>query len=293
MRVLLTGGTGFIGRAMQVFLRAQGHDVRVLSRSGGEFTWDPTAGTISPNTLQGVDGIIHLAGAGIADARWTAKRKQELIDSRVKSTELLAKALREQEHQVKVIVSASAIGYYGADSGSVLCTETSPSGSDFLAVCTRSWEAAVDLLPGRVVKLRIGLVLGTDGGIFPTLMRPIRFGLGAILGTGNQGQSWIHRDDLVRMFALALVDERLSGVYNAVAPTPISHAEMTIAMAKAVHRPLFLPKVPAWGLRLVLGEMACLVLGGNFVSSKKIQEFIPFTFTYNRFEEALTALIHE
>jgi uncharacterized protein (TIGR01777 family) len=194
---------------------------------------------------------------------------------------------------VHTFVSASAIGYYGADSGQKTCVESTDSGADFLAECTRAWEDAVDEITGlRVVKLRIGLVMEREGGIFPVLALPIRLFAGFILGDGNQGQSWIHRDDLVRMFAQALTDERAAGVYNAVAPEPLTHAAMTREIAEALHRPVWWPHVPAFMLRLILGEMACLVTGGNFVSSQKIQNELGFTFTYKRFSEAIKQLVH-
>ena len=156
-----------------------------------------------------------------------------------------------------------------------------------------AWEKAVDEIQDlRVVKLRIGLVLGANGGIFPVLARPIRWFVGVILGKGTQGQSWIHIQDLVKMFACALTDEHAHGVYNAVSPNPVTHAEMTKQIAAAYHRPIWWPKVPAWALRLVLGEMAVLVTGGNFVSSEKIQTELNFTFTYTRLADALTQIIH-
>jgi uncharacterized protein (TIGR01777 family) len=290
MHVLITGGTGFIGQALQTYLQSTGHEVRILSRKSG---WDVLNQTMDPSVLDGIDAIVHLAGAGIADKRWTTARKKELISSRVDSTRLLARVLRTEKHEVHTFVSASAIGYYGADSGQKTCVETTESGADFLAECTRAWEDAVDEMTGlRVVKLRIGLVMERDGGIFPVFARPIRLFAGFILGDGNQGQSWIHRDDLVRMFAQALTDERAQGVYNAVAPVPLTHAAMTQEIAGALHRPVWWPHVPAFMLRLILGEMACLVTGGNFVSSQKIQNELGFTFTYKRFSEAIKQLVH-
>jgi uncharacterized protein (TIGR01777 family) len=290
MHVLITGGTGFIGQALQKYLANAGHEVRILSRNSG---WDVVNQTIDPHVLDGIDAIVHLAGAGIADKRWTPARKKELISSRVDSTRLLAHALRTEKHQVRTLVSASAIGFYGADSGQKTCTETTESGADFLAACTRAWEVAVDEITGlRVVKLRIGLVMERDGGIFPVLAQPIHLFAGFILGVGNQGQSWIHRQDLVKMFAHVLTDERAHGVYNAVAPEPLTHAAMTREIAGALHRPVWWPHVPAFMLRLILGEMACLVTGGNFVSAEKIQKELGFTFTYKRFSEAIKQLVH-
>jgi len=290
MRILITGGTGFIGQELQTHLHALGHQTRVLSRQGG---WDIDKGFLVADALDDIDAIVHLAGAGIADKRWSEKRKKELIQSRVASTKLLAEALKTRNHQVHTFVSASAIGYYGADSGDVLCKEETPAGADFLSACTVAWENAVDEIQGlRVVKLRIGLVLGANGGIFPVLARPIRWFAGVILGTGRQGQSWIHIQDLVKMFACALTDEHAHGVYNAVAPNPVTHAEMTKQIASAYHRPIWWLKVPAWALRWVLGEMAVLVTGGNFVSSEKIQKELNFTFTYARLADALTQIIH-
>ena len=290
MHILITGGTGFIGQALQKHLVHAGHEVRILSRKSG---WDVVNQTIDPHALDGIEAIVHLAGAGIADKRWSSARKKELIASRVDSTRLLARVLRTEKHQVHTLISASAIGYYGADSGQKTCLETTESGTDFLAECTRAWEDAVDEITGmRVVKLRIGLVMDRSGGIFPVLALPIRLFAGFILGSGNQGQSWIHREDLVRMFAQALTDERAHGVYNAVAPEPLTHAAMTREIASALHRPVWWPHVPAFMLRLVLGEMACLVTGGNFVSSQKIQNELGFTFTYQRFSEAIKQLVH-
>jgi uncharacterized protein (TIGR01777 family) len=290
MHVLITGGTGFIGQALQKYLANAGHEVRILSRNSG---WDVVNQTMEPHVLDGIDAIVHLAGAGIADKRWTSARKKELISSRVDSTRLLARALRTEKHQVHTLVSASAIGFYGADSGQKTCVETTDSGTDFLAACTRAWEDAVDEITGlRVVKLRIGLVMERDGGIFPVLAQPIRLFAGFILGVGNQGQSWIHREDLVKMFAHVLTDERAHGVYNAVAPEPLTHAAMTREIAGALRRPVWWPHVPAFMLRLILGEMACLVTGGNFVSAEKIQKELGFTFTYKRFSEAIKQLVH-
>ena len=295
MRILITGGTGFVGVALKQFLLTQGHEVVILSRSGGDFQWDVSYGYIDPAAFEGVDAIVHLAGAGIADERWSAARKRELINSRVRSTAVLYQALSTIPHSIKTVVSASAIGFYGADTGEQECVETSPSGSDFLADCTKQWEEAVDLIASlgiRLAKVRIGLVMGANGGIFPVISKPIRYYVGANLGSGKQWQSWIHMNDLVRIFNELLINSSLSGTYNGVAPEPIRSGDMNKQIAKALHRPFFLPSIPGFLLRLVLGEMACLVLGGSRVSSAKIEKDASFSFTFVRFSEALKELVH-
>jgi len=295
MRILITGGTGFVGSALKQFLLAQGHEVVILSRSGGDFQWDVSYGYIDPAAFEGVDAIVHLAGAGIADERWSAAHKRELINSRVRSTAVLYQALSSIPHSIKTVVSASAIGFYGADTGEQECVETSPAGSDFLADCTKQWEEAVDLIATlgiRLAKVRIGLVMGSAGGIFPVISKPIRYYVGANLGSGKQWQSWIHITDLVSIFNELLINSSLSGVYNGVAPEPIRSGDMNKQIAKALHRPFFLPAIPGFLLRLVLGEMACLVLGGSRVSSAKIEKDAAFSFTFVRFEEALKELVH-
>lgn len=294
MQILITGGTGFIGKELHAFLVQNGHQVKILSRKGGDYAWNIDQKTIDSNCLKGIDCIVHLAGAGIADKPWTKARKAELIASRVESTHLLWRLLQSSDHQVKTFVSASAIGFYGADSGEQICEETSLPGNDFLADCTQQWEKAVDQIADlgiRTVKVRIGLVLSEKGGIFPVLSKPIRWGFGAVLGTGKQWQSWIHLSDLVRIFQLCIENNSLKGVYNAVAPNPIRHKEMTQIIAKKLHRPLFLPAIPAFFLKLLLGEMAVLVTGGNKVSSERIQKEANFSFSFVEFSTTLTQIL--
>ena len=200
MHILITGGTGLIGRALTEKLTSEGHTVAILSRSGGDFTWNVKDHFMDPLALQNVDAIVHLAGAGIAEKRWSAARKKEIVDSRVESARLLVDTLALNNHQVKTVVSASGIGYYGSDTGEINCTETSNPGLDCVAECTKEWEKSVDPFVAqgiRVVKLRTGLVMASQGGIFRVLTRPVYWFIGAILGTGKQWQSWIHIDDLV------------------------------------------------------------------------------------------------
>lgn len=294
MKILITGGTGFIGQALQKQLRESGHQVVILSRRGGDFHWNPAKGEMESSALDGVDAIIHLAGAGIAEKRWTDARKEELIQSRVQSSRLLYQMLKKHPNQVQTLISASGIGYYGADTGEKLCEENTEPGHDFISQCTQAWEGSLDGIEAigiRVVKFRIGLVMGNGGGILPVLQKPIRWFVGADIGTGKQWQSWIHLQDLIGMFMWALQKKSMQGVYNAVAPEPLRQSELNKLLAHAMHRPLFLPAVPAFALRLLLGEMAVLVTGGNLVSSNRIQKEAGFSFRFVRFSEALKDLI--
>ncbi|MTI23248.1 TIGR01777 family protein [Fulvivirga sp. RKSG066] len=279
--ILITGGTGLVGTRLTELLLANGHSVRYLSRNPKKtdkieaYKWDIKSGYIDPKALEGVDTIVHLAGAGIADEKWTKERKKVILQSRTHSTQLLNKALHENPHQVKAFVSASAIGYYGYDTGGVLKKEDSRFGDDFLATVTKEWEFSVDSLATehkdlRVAKLRIGIVLSEKGGALKELVKPIKFGAGAPLGSGDQYMSWVHLDDLCGMFVFAVENDHISGTYNAVAPNPVTNKELTKIAAKALGKPLFLPNVPGFALKLVLGEMASMVLGGSKVSNEKI-----------------------
>ena len=295
MHILITGGTGLIGRALTEKLKFEGHTVAILSRSGGDFILNVRDRFIDPLSLQNVDAIVHLAGAGIAEKRWSAARKKEIIDSRVESARLLVDTLASNNHQIKTVVSASGIGYYGSDTGETNCTETSNPGVDFVAECTVEWEKSVDPFVAqgiRVVKLRTGLVMASQGGIFRVLARPVYWFFGAILGKGTQWQSWIHIDDLVEIFHQSLINSSAAGVYNAVAPEPIRHGDMIRMIAKKLKRPLFFPAIPIWFLKIILGEMADLVTGGNFVSSQKIQKELTFTFKFTSFAEAIKKLTY-
>jgi uncharacterized protein (TIGR01777 family) len=295
MHILITGGTGLIGRALTEKLGSEGHTVAILSRSGGDFTWNVKKHYMDPLALQNVDAIVHLAGAGIAEKRWSVARKKEIVDSRVESARLLVDTLANNNHQVKTVVSASGIGYYGSDTGETNCTETSNPGVDFVAECTQEWEKSVDPFTDqgiRVVKLRTGLVMASQGGIFRVLTRPVYWFIGAILGTGKQWQSWIHMDDLVEIFHQSLINSSAAGVYNAVAPEPIRHGDMIRMIAKKLKRPLIFPAIPTWFLKIILGEMADLVTGGNLVSSQKIQKELTFTFKFTSFAEAIKKLTY-
>ncbi len=297
--VLVTGGTGLVGTRLTSLLIEKGYQVRYLSRNPGKvsevesFSWDIDRQTIDEKALDGVDYIIHLAGAGVADKKWTIQRKKEILQSRTKSTEVLRSALANKDHQVKAFISASAVGYYGWDTGGVWKKEDSRFGDDFLATVTKSWEAEVDQVEKlgiRVAMLRIGIVLSDKGGALKELTKPIKWGAGAALGKGDQYMSWIHLDDLCKMFIHALENDTIQGIYNAVAPNPVTNKELSKLSAKVLGKPFFLPNVPGFVLKLALGEMASMVLGGNRVSSEKIQND-GFTFTYPEVEPALNDLL--
>lgn len=297
--ILITGGTGLVGQALTSLLQTKGYQVSYLSRSSQDlpniktYIWDIKNQQIDPEAIQQADAIIHLAGAGVADKSWSEARKEEILKSRTDSTLLLADTLKNTTHSVKAFVAASAIGYYGLDTGATRITEDAPAGSDFLAQVTKAWEQTVEEVAQqgiRTVKLRIGIVLSTQGGALPKLMQPVKFGAGAALGSGKQYMSWIHINDLAKMFLFALENEDLQGAYNAVGTQAISNAEMTQAIAKVLGRPLFLPNVPTFALKLVLGEMAEMVTGGNNVASEKIQK-AGFQFEFTEIQAALKDLL--
>jgi hypothetical protein len=243
--------------------------------------------------MDGVDAIIHLAGAGVAEKRWTTSRKKELFDSRVRSTEMLRMELARGHHQVKAFISASAVGYYGAGDGVKVFFEEDPPGTDFLAQLTKNWEEAAGKIRTpeiRVVNLRIGIALSSKGGALPSLARPVRLGFGSALGDGRQFLSWVHIDDLCEAFIRIVEDETLSGSYNVAGTQPVTNLEMTQAIAKVLKKALWAPRVPAFILRLLLGEMAFVVLTGSKVSSEKLLR-IGFQFRWTNLDDALRDLL--
>lgn len=293
--VLITGGTGTIGQALSARLTESGYSVRHLSRSskGGKypsFAWDLAKGTVDERAFEEVSSIIHLAGAGVADQRWTAGRKVELLSSRVDSSALLWQKVSQLGVKLDSFISASAIGSYG-DSGSTLVNEESPYGTDFLAHVVKEWEKSVEPFSAvtRLVKIRIGIVLSSAGGALPTMAKPVRFGVGAPLGSGQQYMSWIHERDLVGAFQFALESD-LSGTFNAVSPNPVTNKELTKAIGVALHRPILLPPVPDFVMKILLGEMAAMVLGGSRVSASKLLD-AGFRFEFPELQPALNDLL--
>lgn len=300
--ICITGGTGMVGKRLISHLTEAGFDVVILTRNpsfkGGTGKiryagWDPQNQTLDAAAIAESDYIIHLAGAGVAEKRWTEKRKQEIRDSRVNSGALLVKTLKETQHRVKAVISASAIGWYGPDNG-IIFDENAPAAHDFLGDTCRQWEASVNPLTAmgiRLVKLRIGIVLSTAGGALAEFMKPIRMGIAGVLGDGKQMISWIHIDDLCRMFVYAIKQEQMQGTYNAVAPKPVSNRTLTLQLARVMKGSFFIPMhVPAWVLRIVLGEMSIEVLKSCTANAEKIKN-AGFVFQYPGIDAALQALV--
>ncbi len=304
--ILITGGTGLVGSRLTDKLLGYKYEVSWLSRNKKNhrsdvtvYEWNITQNYIEQGALETADAIIHLAGAGVADEKWSQKRKQIIRDSRILSTKLLYDTLAASEHYryskhfPKVFIGASAIGIYGLNTENQFITEESPHTDDFLAQVTKDWETEMDKfekLNIPVTKLRIGMVLSKHGGALEKLALPVKFGAGAALGSGKQYLSWIHIDDLCEMFVKALETNTMRGAYNAVAPHPITNIQMTQKIAKILNRPLFLPNVPEFVLKLGLGEMATIVTGGSRISSKKIEK-TGFEFKYQTIDEALENLL--
>ncbi|NQX40460.1 TIGR01777 family protein [Pedobacter steynii] len=293
--ILMTGATGMIGRKLIGALQEKGHTVAVLSRKPVAienvkvFLWNVYEQEIDPACLEGVNTIIHLAGENVAGKKWSPARKKKLIDSRVLSAKLLYQLIKEQQTDIQAFISASAVGYYG-DRGDQILTEESSAGTGFLAECCRQWEAAVDegaALGLRIVKCRIGFVLARNEGALPALDKPIRFFVGAGLGSGKQWVPWIHVDDVVEAFLSAVENDQWTGPYNICAPFPVSNLNLSKAIAKKLHRPVWPINVPEGVLKLILGEMSSVALISNNTSAQKILD-TGFKFKFLQLENALT-----
>jgi uncharacterized protein (TIGR01777 family) len=277
--VMITGGTGLVGRYLTPALLAKGYQVSHLSRKPGGFgkvrvfSWDPSHGFIDPEALNGIDYLIHLSGANIGEKRWSASRKTEIISSRIDSADLLYRTVTENKYKLKAFISASAVGYYGSVTSERIFTEDDEPAVDFLANTCSLWEEAAfrfEAIGIRTVCLRTAVVLEKNDSALSRLLAPAKVGLVVRTGSGTQYFPWIHIDDLCNIYLKAVMDESMRGAYNAVAPEHISHDEFVRKMAKVMKRPVFLPSVPAWVLKTALGEMAGIILNGSRVSSEKI-----------------------
>lgn len=296
--VLIAGGTGLVGTQLSKLLSEQGFQVRHLSRNARPdatypaFAWDVDKGSLDPLALEGVEYIINLAGAGVADKPWTQARKLLIINSRVKSNQLLKRHILAMSQPPKAFVSSAAVGYYGDNPSDQWIGEDAPPGTGFLSESCIAWEASIRSLVEtgvRIVGLRIGIVLSTKGGALPKMTQPMKFGLAPYFGSGNTWYPWIHIDDLCRMFLFALQDTDMSGFFNAVAPNPVRNRELIKKASSVFARRTISIPAPALALRAVLGELADAILTGVRASSAKIQRE-GFDFEHPNLEEALRSL---
>jgi len=279
-KVLISGGSGLLGRRLTQILEQEGYEVAWLSRRGkfsGQkvFEWDIKAGRIDEAALEWAGHILHLAGEGIADKRWTKPRKEELLLSRTMPGELLKKKIEERGGFQGRIICASAVGYYGATTSEHVFSETDESGSDFMADVCRKWEASstnlIQKATGGGAILRIGIVLSADGGALPKLALPVKYYVGSSLGSGKQMIPWIHIDDVCRMFLHCLKNKDCKGIYNATGPQSVRHDTLIKCIGDVLSRPVFLPHVPEFVLKAMLGEMSVMVTAGAAVSSERIR----------------------
>ena len=300
--VIITGGTGLIGTALSKFLLSRGYEVIILTRNpkpqkisspGLSYaSWNVKEQSVNEEAFKKANYIIHLAGAGVADKPWTEKRKMEIVESRTKSSELLIKAMTGIPNNITAVVSASAIGWYQQNRGHQ-SVETDPPATDFLGETCVAWESAIKSVEGlnkRLVILRTGIVLSNEGGAFPAFRRPIQFGIAGILGNGKQMISWIHIEDLCRLYLEAMINTGWSGIYNAVSPDPVNNRKFTMALAKKIKGSFFIPMpVPNFILRMMLGDRSEEVLKNSNISANKIRHQ-GFQFIYPTMDTAFTDL---
>lgn len=300
MHILITGATGLIGSKLVEACLVEGYTVHYLTTRKSKiktlsnckgFYWNPESGEIDAAAIKNVTAIVHLAGASISK-RWTKQNKKIIVESRTQSATLLFDTLRQHSHDVERYISASGIGIYPSSFTKLYTEENTDVDDSFLGEVVVAWEAAADkfkLLGIDVTKVRTGLVLGRNGGALPLLKAPISKGFGAVLGSGRQWQSWIHIDDMVEVY-LSILKHEWEGIFNAVAPNPVTNKKLTKQIAVVLNKRLWLPSVPEFVLKIILGEMSTLVLQGQLVSSKKLEEN-GFTFQYFNIESALQDLL--
>ncbi|MCD8529490.1 MAG: TIGR01777 family oxidoreductase [Flavobacterium sp.] len=300
MTVLITGATGLVGQELVSLLLQNGFTVHYLSTSKSKlvsqnnykgFYWNPKTSEIDLNALTDVEVIVHLAGASVAK-KWTPSYKQEIIESRVLSTRLLYKTLQKNLHQVKQIVSASAIGIYPNDLSYIYHETDNKVDNSFLGNVVQQWEEEVnqfEKLQIKVAKIRIGIVLAKNGGALQEMVKPIKIGVGAAFGSGLQYQSWIHIQDLIAIFQF-VIQNQLSGVFNGVAPYPVTNSELTKAIAKTLGKPLFLPNIPQFVMKIMLGEMHHILFSSQHVSCRKLLD-LKYQFKFASLDKALNDLL--
>lgn len=299
--ILISGGTGLVGKALTKRLLSDGHEVRHLSRTPKStsqiksFYWNVEKNEIDETAFKGVEHMVHLAGAGIADQRWTKKRKQEIIDSRVNSMSLIMSVVKKNSIQLKSFVGASAIGIYGMTTSEKIYSETDVGVNDFLSQTCIRWENSYQEIEHKSNKwcvLRIGVVLSANGGALKKLLPIFKLGLGSAVGSGKQYMPWIHINDLVTLFNEALFTVNFNGIYNAVSSENITNYSFSKELAKSLHKPFFAPRVPNFILKLLFGEMANVLLKGSRISNQKLIN-AGFTFKYPNFSKALEKIVSE
>lgn len=304
--VLISGGTGMIGKALTTLLTSKGYEVIVLTRDAGNSyihntpllsyaNWDAKTGSLEESAIAKADYVIHLAGANVADKRWTDERKKVIVESRTKTSELLTKKISEVPNNIKAVISVSAIGWYGPDtplSKKNGFTEEAPAAKDFLGEACRVWEESIEgvnPLGKRLVILRTGVVLSNTGGALAEFKKPLKFAVAGILGSGDQIVSWIHIDDICRLYVYAIENE-ITGVYNAAAPNPVNNKTLTLTLAKNMRDKFYIPvHVPAFALKIMLGELSTEVLKSTTINDQKIRN-AGFDFVFTNIDAAVENL---
>lgn len=297
--ILITGGTGLIGKQLCKKLKEKGYRVTLLSRVSRHdadiltYTWNIDKKRIEKEAIETADYIIHLAGVNVADKRWTNKRRQLIIDSRIKSTQLIFDEIKEHKNKLKAFISASAVGYYGEITSDKIFRETDPSSDDFLGKTCQQWEQSADgfeTLGIRTVKIRTGVVLTKQGGALEKMILPIKAGIGSAIGSGKQYMPWIHIDDLCNIYIKAIEDTQMNGAYNAVAPDYKTNKDFNKTLARVLKKPFWFPGIPAIVVKIAVGKMSSMLVKGSRISSDKIKA-AGYDFLYPDLEKALTDLL--
>ena len=299
MKILITGGSGLVGLSLTKVLLEMNYDVAILTRNPSsdidvkQYFWEPSKFLIDEDALIGVDCIVHLAGTNISDRWWTKKQKHKIYSSRVDSAEFLYQKIKELDIPLKSFVSSSAVGFYGTITSDQIYTEQDHNLDDYLGQLCTQWEAKADQfikLGCKVSKVRTGIVLSSKGGALPKMMFPINWCFGAALGSGKQFIPWIHIDDLCAIYTNLINEYMPSGVYNGVAPETITNNDLTCIIAEELNKPIWLPNIPSWVLKIIFGEMSSILLNGSRVSSKKLIQS-GFEFKYLSIRSAIHNLI--
>ncbi len=297
-KVLITGGTGLVGMHLGKKLQELGYEIAILSRNKSNenkiqiYFWDYDKNEIDKDAINTSDFIIHLAGANLGERKWTSKRKQLILDSRIKSAELIYNNLDKENNRLRAFMTASAIGYYGAITYDKVISETELPADDFLGQTCKKWEQVANRFSDigiRTVKIRTGVVLAKQGGVLPKIIIPIKLGIGSAIGSGDQYFPWIHIDDLCSIYIKAIEDTQMTGAFNAVAPEYKTNKQFIETMAHNLDKPFWFPKIPAIAIKVILGKMSEMILTGSRISSDKLKNS-GFVFRYPHLESALEQL---